>query len=468
MPKALTKKQQQRLLELDQPTLLTIVSQLIDNDPDVRKWVINGWLSEPDEVIKRLESAYKRLARSQTFYDYYAANGYFARLVKDIVQPMALCIAGSPARVEMLAATMLLGFESLTAHVDTSSGSWQDYTDALFDVWLQSLAAQRATRPAEDIADAIVTLSASYDWFNTGMLVECSRAFGSDVFRALGARCEQAGNLRMAAEVFLSLRDINAVKALLLRQKQPDTGSVLSLAALLLDELRSAEAIVLLEEAAAALRPGSAEYRSWGQLLVSALLEEGQKERARKTALEAFSRSPDSAFWLLYLKAGGDEARDFSLFVQQIDAGNYHALIAFLSDTQHYQLLSDIIMDKAPAGIAARIPDNLEGAFWRSLSATLYKQGFAHAAVILRRRLAEGSISRASSKYYSYAAGDAKKAIDYATACENDSQFIDSGTWLKMLYATHFRKYALWDVMQEKIPGLNMYNGAEPILLRKE
>jgi hypothetical protein len=56
----------------------------------------------------------------------------------------------------------------------------------------------------------------------------------------------------------------------------------------------------------------------------------------------------------------------------------------------------------------------LRGSFVRTLSSELYRHGYACSATLLRRVLAEDSISRSQSKYYTYAASDMKKSIDYS------------------------------------------------------
>lgn len=53
----------------------------------------------------------------------------------------------------------------------------------------------------------------------------------------------------------------------------------------------------------------------------------------------------------------------------------------------------------------------LRGSFVRTLSSELYRHGYACSATLLRRVLAEDSISRSQSKYYTYAASDMKKAL---------------------------------------------------------
>ncbi|MBV8042711.1 hypothetical protein [Pluralibacter sp.] len=161
-------------------------------------------------------------------------------------------------------------------------------------------------------------------------------------------------------------------------------------------------------------------------------------------------------FWRLYLKAGGDEQRDLPLFLRFAGRVDNEDGIRFLADIQNYILLSDVINGTGPVAESIRLPDSMTGSFWRTLSSTLYKQGYAQAAVVLRRRLAEYPIHRGGSACYAWAADDAQKAIDYCSGLESSGGFMNSQQWLQSLYKTHYRKHSLWKIIQEKIAGLSV------------
>ena len=86
----------------------------------------------------------------------------------------------------------------------------------------------------------------------------------------------------------------------------------------------------------------------------------------------------------------------------------------------------------------------------------MYKHGYAITATRLRRILVEDAIHQAKSKYYSYAASDMKKAIDYSEDLEESPQLPGTETYFRTLYEKHKRKTALWSVMAEKIQGLSV------------
>lgn len=76
-----------------------------------------------------------------------------------------------------------------------------------------------------------------------------------------------------------------------------------------------------------------------------------------------------------------------------------------------------------------------------------------------------GQHSAIKSKYYSYAASDMKKAIDYGEGLEDCPQLPETEDYLRTLYEQHKRKTALWPLMADKIKGLSVgkdgirYNG---------
>ena len=76
--------------------------------------------------------------------------------------------------------------------------------------------------------------------------------------------------------------------------------------------------------------------------------------------------------------------------------------------------------------------------------------GYACSATLLRRVLAEDSISRSRSKYYSYAASDMKKSIDYSKDITWTEKIPSTEEYLKSLFIEHKRKYALWEIMLER------------------
>lgn len=467
MAKGLTSKQQKRLEQLDKSVLLEIVEQLIADDPQSRTWLVNNWLSEATELLARLSRDYDERARYANTLRYYEADHFFISLSKEIVQPMALQVDAFPEHVEKLAEKMLLDFERLGEEIDTSSGVWCEYSDELFSVWLQSLTVQDA-RTAEDIALTVFKLYQTYEWFDIKLLAACSGRRWHSIFQLLAKHLFKIDEGRDAIFLLIRLREFDEALNLLNKMDQPDAINALELADCLIDDARASEAIALLERAWPSILPWTGDIVRWETLLATALMAEGRNEEARASLLDAFSRSPTSEFWALYLKAGGDEERDLLRFVQMAAECESESAIEFLADLKHYVWLNQIITDSAHPALNLTLPEEIDGPFWRKLSSELYKQGYSLAAVILRRKLAEKAISRVNTQSYSYAANDAKKAIDYAVGLENDESFISSQAWFQTLYKAHFRKSMLWSAMREKIAGLTVSKEQGAVLQQTE
>ncbi|MCI4187108.1 hypothetical protein MRO89_14230 [Dickeya dianthicola] len=455
MVRELTKKQLAALNELSRDTLVEIVLALTHEHKPVRDRLVNGWLSEPDDVLKRLEKAYDKEANGRHFYDYYEADGFFADLEQDIVVPLARLVPEHFLRVEVLAGRMILDFERLSEQVDTSSGSWMDYLSALFEVWMASLAQQKEASAAV-IAGKIYALALEDQWFEFERLVNWRGELGTETLRALRDLLRKDGYDDEAFILSLAIRDVAEAKALFERGDVSNVAAVLQLCALLIDELRAPEAVTILQALKQNTREWMLPKKEWASLLVNALLDEGRKEEARQVAEEAFRQSPHVGFWQLYLKAGGDAGQDFERYLLMAIARGVEHTVQFLADTEHYALINDLITGKSE--YALTFPKVFESgfSFWRTLSSTLKKQGFTAGAVILRRRLAESAIGTASSRHYSSAASDAKQAIDYARSAGESGWREETLGWLQALHREHFRKYALWKAMQEKIPALQV------------
>ncbi|QOL13120.1 DUF6880 family protein [Dickeya dianthicola] len=453
MARELTKKQLAALNELSRDTLVEIVLALTHEHKPVRDRLVNGWLSEPDDVLKRLEKAYNHEANGRHFYDYYAADGFFADLERDIVAPLGKLIPAHFLRVEALAGRMILDFERLSQQVDTSSGSWMGYLSALFEVWIAALAQQKEASPAL-IAGKIYALALEDQWFEFERLVNWRGELGTETLRALRDLLRKDGHDDEAFILSLAIRDVAEAKALFERGDVSNVAAVLQLCALLIDELRAPEAITILQALKQNTREWMLPKKEWAILLVNALLDEGRKEDARQVAETTFRQAPEACFWQLYLKSGGDAERDFSRFLAAAIMVGFEHSVQFLSDLEQYSLVNDLIMGKSEYSLA--LPDGIQGSFWRTLSSTLKKQGLYSGAILLRRRLAESAISTASSRHYSSAASDAKQAIDYARSAGESGWREETLGWLQALHREHFRKYALWKLMQEKIPALQV------------
>lgn len=143
------------------------------------------------------------------------------------------------------------------------------------------------------------------------------------------------------------------------------------------------------------------------------------------------------------------------MFINIAKEKGIDSYICFTADVGRFDLIDNCITDSSKEELARSLA-YLTNSFIRTLSSTLYKHGYALAATLLRRLLVEDAINQAKSKYYSYAASDMKKAIDYSEDLEDGPQFPGTESYLRTLYERHKRKTSLWPLMAEKIQGLSV------------
>jgi hypothetical protein len=172
-------------------------------------------------------------------------------------------------------------------------------------------------------------------------------------------------------------------------------------------------------------------------------------------SMAAFSFRCDTRFYRLYTKASGKGNDNIQSFLNIAKEKGLDPYICFASDIARFDLIDNCITAPPKEELISSLA-YLTNSFIRTLSSTLYKHGYALTATRLRRILAEDVIHQAKSKYYSYAASDMKKAIDYSEDLEESAQLPGTETYLRALYEKHKRKTSLWSAMAEKIQGLSV------------
>ncbi|MDK3206073.1 SpnT protein, partial [Escherichia coli] len=83
-----------------------------------------------------------------------------------------------------------------------------------------------------------------------------------------------------------------------------------------------------------------------------------------------------------------------------------------------------------------------------------YSSAYTPAPTPTRITHAENSMNRYKIKLYTYAAIKMKKSIDYSKDIAWTEKIPSTEEYLKSLFIEHKRKYALWEIMLEKIAGL--------------
>lgn len=88
--------------------------------------------------------------------------------------------------------------------------------------------------------------------------------------------------------------------------------------------------------------------------------------------------------------------------------------------------------------------------FYRPLSIKLFENKYSLASCILRRKLVEGVLEKAQSKYYNYAVSDYSCAKKYAEKVDDWLNFDNHANYLAALRQNHGRKPSFWSKMREK------------------
>uniref|UniRef100_UPI0036DE1888 DUF6880 family protein n=1 Tax=Photorhabdus sp. RM322S TaxID=3342825 RepID=UPI0036DE1888 len=459
---SLTKKQTAQLSEMSHDVLLNTIHDLIQDNKQAKTTLVNGYLLSASEVLKAVEKEYARRAKSKRFYDYYDADAFFDELTRSMANPLMGVAHLLPEQAESLSVKMMLEFEKFTGNVDTSSGSWMDYYTVLLDAWMKSLEAQKNSDPVF-IAKKIFTVVERELYFGIEIFKRYRALLGTDILRAIRDMYYQKKRPREALGLSVIIKDLDFLTMAFKNDEFCHSTHYFDYARLLMEDLRADEALAVLNSQ----RDDDEEITDniiWNELFIQALIEEGRKEEAKAHCIAAFTFQCDTRFYHLYTKAGEKDVDHSPAFLNIAKGMGLAPYVCFASDIERYDLIDSCIIATPKANLADSLA-YITHSFLRTLSSTLYKHGYALTATLLRRFLVEDNIQQSKSKYYSYAASDMKKAIDYREGLEDCPQLPETESYLRTLYELHKRKTALWPLMADKIKGLSVgkdglhYNG---------
>ncbi|EAT4593468.1 SpnT protein [Salmonella enterica] len=456
----LNQKQLKLLREMSVEQMTNIICSLVEDNRQAKHLLISNYLSTPDESLKKAEAEYNRKIKTKRFYDYYEADAFFDELHRNIALPLEKIVSVIPEKTEAFCHNLLLTFNKLNEIADTSSGSWMVYYNGIVDIWLKSLSLQR-DKGSDIISDKIMTMLKKEHFFNFNVFDRYKKELGYDVIRSLRDRLFSHSDTNFAVELSLYIRDVDFIRQCFKKGKIKLSEYIIKFAELLVDELCAEEAIFVLNS----IRNNKSVDHSglsekWTEVFVKALIEEGEVQQAREYCLEGFKIRCGVVFYNIYntIEKSVDSQK---LFIDIAREKGFPFVMLFLSEIKDYEKLDNEIIS-AGKNEVVEILALFRGSFVRSLSGELYRHGYVYSATFLRRILVEDSISRSQSKYYSYAASDMKKAIDYSKDITWTELVPSTGDYFKFLFIEHKKKYALWEIMQEKIDGLSV--GKDSIL----
>lgn len=450
----LNQKQLKLLSEMSTEQLTNIISELVEDNRQTKHLLISNYLSTPDESLKKAEAEYNKKIKTKRFYDYYDADAFFDELHRKIALPLEKTVSVIPEKTEVFCQKLLLTFNKLNEIADTSSGCWMIYYNCVVDVWLKSLSLQR-DKGSDIISDKIMTILKRDSYFKFNVFDRYKKELGYDVIRSLRERLLSHNDTNSALELSIYIRDVDFIRQEFKKEEVRLPEYTIKFAELLVDELCAEEAIAVLNKIRNDKSVDHSGLRDkWTEIFIQALIEEGEIKQAREYCLEGFKNRCNVVFYNLYNKIDPPvDSQD--LFAGVAKDKGFPFLMLFLSELKDYEKL-DFEIVNAGRNEMTEILALFRGSFIRSLSGDLYRHGYAYSATFLRRILVEDSISRSQSKYYSYAASDMKKAIDYSKNVTWTALLPSTEDYFKSLFMEHKRKYALWEIMQEKIDGLSV------------
>lgn len=454
MASELNKKQQQLLRTLSQDDLIGIIHDLIRDNKHAKATLLNDHLLSAPDKLKAIEKEYNKQAKSKRFYDYYDADTFYHSLILNIAKPLEMVAEVLPEPAEILSSKILLEFETFSQKTDTSSGSWMDYYSVILEVWLKALVKQK-NMPPQLIAQKIMEFIRQELYFGFEVIKRYQRLLGTPIIRALRDIYHQKQSNQEAVTLSILIKDMAFLKVAVQNKTLYLPEHYLDYAKLLIDEVRADEAIELLEYM---LEQGNKQYaqeQRWNELYINALIEKGRREEAKTKCLSAFSCHSDPLFYRLYTQLHDNDDESLHCFLRIAEDKGLNPYICFAAEIERFDLINTVIINASNDELADTLA-YFTSQFIRALSSTLYKHGFALSATLLRRFLVESTIEKAQSKYYSHAASDMKKAIDYGKGLAGSSQFTDTLTYLNLLYLQHKRKTSLWLAMAERIKGLSI------------
>lgn len=462
MARIFTKAQLSKLESKSQAELLAIVLELAQHVPLAKKHLINQYLTAEEALLELAKKEYKKLTRRLPSWDYQEVDAFFATLCTQFIPLLGKGITASPREGETFALALLGQASELYEKMDTSSGSWEDYHLALVEQWLMAIGAQRESVSSEMLAHRLREGWTSIDpAISITYLLDYREVLGTPLVRALRDDYAAAGQLPEALGLSLSLSDIAFFDQVQQQGGFTHPRQQIDYARLLIDELRAEQAITVLQAMDPEQLQRHRQLNLWHQVLIRAYLEEGRRADAHAQALRAFASTRANSFFASYCQSG-DEPREVALgqFVAIAESWGLREVLLLLEEVDAWPQLAQRLEQCTDADLQEDL-SLLAGSTVRTWSSRLYQQGFIVVAVRLRRQLVANVVNQGKSTYYTGAASDLKKSLDYQAALKVEQEdgerpLCSPQEYLNQLYQQHKRKSSFWEAVRQKLPAITM------------
>ncbi|CAI1050181.1 hypothetical protein [Serratia entomophila] len=135
----LSAEQQERLNQFTREELLSLISDLVCNNPRASAILKNKWLTKPHDILFRVKEKYEEETREQlSFRDENKISVWLSELYYAILSPLDNIIPVLPHQSETLILFLISDWRRLYEEIIPAGddNSWQDY---LLEFWLKAV-----------------------------------------------------------------------------------------------------------------------------------------------------------------------------------------------------------------------------------------------------------------------------------------------------------------------------------------
>ncbi len=417
--------------------------------------------NDPKALTKKINQHIGALKRS-TRYVPWNLTGEITDPVEQIAHSIEFDLLPADPALAITALEKLFNIdESLFNRMDDSNGELGDLYYNLSNLWGKACV-QYQKNGAEDLVQRTFNLLLKNEYGTRDYLIKNSasalKETGLKALEVLIQKNEPLFSKYSLSPLYQSiadaLGDVDKYIALIKNRSVLNDITICDIAKRLLAKWRSEEAIdyllyqpndLTVDGASTEIDAAKITYQNVSRLdlLIEAYEVETMLEEAQALRWLMFERYLSQTYYLGLIKhkKGAElesiQARAFQ-FATKDYIGSFNSILQFLSEIQAYEKIDQLIKNNF-----SKLDEN-DYSLYRPLSKTLANAGFPLSACILRRKLIDGILSGAKSKYYKYAVSDLKLSKNYADAVTDWCGFKTYDEYFDTLKEQHVRKSAFW------------------------
>ena len=437
-----------KLRKLSKGELITLVNDLSDNSGENLKYIKSELASnEPVKLANLLEKEISMLSKRAHMYDYYQSEKV-SNIIYDIINKVEKhLITKAPDLAVGILQKLIAIDHKLFDHIDDSYGNLGTAYYSLFEILDKAFA--NSSFSAQDIATYVVKTYIDDEYGNrSDILRQINTSLAGDKSIELNKIVESSNiDTYEAREILKKAADLSNdvdkyIKAIDSREENIRSQDVCDVSERLIKAARYQEAREWLS------RIEGDEYNSdkRDKLLLDSYQNEGNILEAQKIRWKIFEKHFDYEVYNLYIKYLTDSEK-FNKKQEAIELAKKTNLlsfgVSFLVNIKEYDEVEELIL--------SRYDDVSEGDYYtyRKLSTDLAKKGKYLVATLLRRKITEGCVKKAQSKYYRYAASDYKKCGEFAAKVTDWQHFDNHESYISAFQEDHKRKKAFWSLVSK-------------------